>query len=164
MGSVRWAFPCAAWRPCREEWLLAARLVQPEEKDRIGQFVFARDAKAALVRLPGVGTAGGGFPSSGLAVLARGGTQSTALAGAPASSLPAAAAGAGVAGGSDPPRGRGGGCRGPRRARAAPLSSPLSRRRSPGTGPFPTPLPLCRLSIAQISHFSWESMQPYKGV
>ncbi|XP_054071705.1 L-aminoadipate-semialdehyde dehydrogenase-phosphopantetheinyl transferase isoform X2 [Rissa tridactyla] len=48
MGSVRWAFPCAAWRPCREEWLLAARLVQPEEKDRIGQFVFARDAKAAL--------------------------------------------------------------------------------------------------------------------
>lgn len=94
MGSVRWAFPCGAWRPCREEWLLAARLVQPEEKDRIGQFVFARDAKAALVRLPGVGTAGGGFPSSGLAVLARGGTQSTALAGAPASSLPAAAAGA----------------------------------------------------------------------
>ncbi|NWS75195.1 ADPPT transferase, partial [Crotophaga sulcirostris] len=48
MGSVRWAFPCAAWRPRREEWLLAARLVQPEEKDRIGQFVFARDAKAAL--------------------------------------------------------------------------------------------------------------------
>ncbi|NXJ58987.1 ADPPT transferase, partial [Rostratula benghalensis] len=48
MGSIRWAFPCAAWRPRREEWLLAARLVQPEEKDRIGQFVFARDAKAAL--------------------------------------------------------------------------------------------------------------------
>uniref|UniRef100_A0A8D0G0E8 L-aminoadipate-semialdehyde dehydrogenase-phosphopantetheinyl transferase n=1 Tax=Strix occidentalis caurina TaxID=311401 RepID=A0A8D0G0E8_STROC len=48
MGSVRWAFPCAAWRPCRQEWLLAARLVQPEEKDRIGQFAFARDAKAAL--------------------------------------------------------------------------------------------------------------------
>ncbi|XP_042648501.1 L-aminoadipate-semialdehyde dehydrogenase-phosphopantetheinyl transferase isoform X2 [Tyto alba] len=49
MGSARWAFPCAAWRPGRREWLLAARLVQPEEKDRIGQFVFARDAKAALV-------------------------------------------------------------------------------------------------------------------
>ncbi|XP_037232991.1 L-aminoadipate-semialdehyde dehydrogenase-phosphopantetheinyl transferase isoform X3 [Falco rusticolus] len=48
MGSVRWAFPCGAWRPCRQEWLLAAQLVQPEEKDRIGQFVFARDAKAAL--------------------------------------------------------------------------------------------------------------------
>ncbi|XP_043850886.1 L-aminoadipate-semialdehyde dehydrogenase-phosphopantetheinyl transferase [Dromiciops gliroides] len=49
MEGVRWAFPCAAWRPCRAEWLLAARLVQPEEKDRIGQFVFARDAKAAMV-------------------------------------------------------------------------------------------------------------------
>ncbi|XP_027489701.1 L-aminoadipate-semialdehyde dehydrogenase-phosphopantetheinyl transferase isoform X1 [Corapipo altera] len=48
MGSVRWAFPCGAWRPRRREWLLAAQLVQPEEKDRIGQFVFARDAKAAL--------------------------------------------------------------------------------------------------------------------
>jgi len=63
MGSVRWAFPCAAWRPCREEWLLAARLVQPEEKDRIGQFVFARDAKAALVPTgggSGHGTARGG--------------------------------------------------------------------------------------------------------
>lgn len=49
MGSVRWAFPCGAWRPRRREWLLAAQLVQPEEKERIGQFVFARDAKAALV-------------------------------------------------------------------------------------------------------------------
>ncbi|XP_015482451.1 L-aminoadipate-semialdehyde dehydrogenase-phosphopantetheinyl transferase isoform X1 [Parus major] len=48
MGSVRWAFPCGSWRPRRREWLLAARLVQPEEKERIGQFVFARDAKAAL--------------------------------------------------------------------------------------------------------------------
>ncbi|XP_031462035.1 L-aminoadipate-semialdehyde dehydrogenase-phosphopantetheinyl transferase isoform X2 [Phasianus colchicus] len=48
MGGVRWAFPCAAWRPRREEWLLAARLVQPEEKERIGHFVYARDAKAAL--------------------------------------------------------------------------------------------------------------------
>ncbi|XP_038254208.1 L-aminoadipate-semialdehyde dehydrogenase-phosphopantetheinyl transferase isoform X1 [Dermochelys coriacea] len=48
MGSVRWAFPCAAWAPRRDEWLLAARLVQPEEKDRVRQFVFARDAKAAM--------------------------------------------------------------------------------------------------------------------
>ncbi|XP_071411139.1 L-aminoadipate-semialdehyde dehydrogenase-phosphopantetheinyl transferase isoform X2 [Pithys albifrons albifrons] len=48
MGSVRWAFPCGAWRPQRREWLLAAQLVQPEEKERIGQFAFARDAKAAL--------------------------------------------------------------------------------------------------------------------
>ncbi|XP_044874736.1 L-aminoadipate-semialdehyde dehydrogenase-phosphopantetheinyl transferase isoform X1 [Mauremys mutica] len=48
MGSARWAFPCAAWAPRRAEWLLAARLVQPEEKDRVRQFVFARDAKAAM--------------------------------------------------------------------------------------------------------------------
>ncbi|CAM2095809.1 L-aminoadipate-semialdehyde dehydrogenase-phosphopantetheinyl transferase [Caretta caretta] len=48
MGSVRWAFPCAAWAPRRDEWLLAARLVQPEEKDRVRQFAFARDAKAAM--------------------------------------------------------------------------------------------------------------------
>lgn len=58
MGGVRWAFPCAAWRPRRREWLLAARLVQPEEKDRIGRFVFARDAKAALVHSAG-GRGGG---------------------------------------------------------------------------------------------------------
>ncbi|NWI98770.1 ADPPT transferase, partial [Crypturellus undulatus] len=48
MGSVRWAFPCGAWRPRRDEWLLAARLVQREELERLGRFVFARDAKAAL--------------------------------------------------------------------------------------------------------------------
>ncbi|NWX87986.1 ADPPT transferase, partial [Nothoprocta ornata] len=48
MGSVRWAFPCGAWRPRRDEWLLAARLVQREERERLGRFVFARDAKAAL--------------------------------------------------------------------------------------------------------------------
>ncbi|KAL8191055.1 UNVERIFIED_CONTAM: hypothetical protein K2H54_067054 [Gekko kuhli] len=48
MESLRWAFSYASWVPCREDWLLAMRLVQPEEKERIGQFVFARDAKAAM--------------------------------------------------------------------------------------------------------------------
>lgn len=48
MGSVRWAFGCGAWTPGRAQWLLAARCVQPEEKLRIGQFVFTRDAKAAM--------------------------------------------------------------------------------------------------------------------
>ncbi|XP_054829034.1 L-aminoadipate-semialdehyde dehydrogenase-phosphopantetheinyl transferase isoform X2 [Eublepharis macularius] len=48
MESVRWAFAYSSWGPCREDWLLAMRLVQPEEKERIGQFVFARDAKAAM--------------------------------------------------------------------------------------------------------------------
>ncbi|XP_025054036.1 L-aminoadipate-semialdehyde dehydrogenase-phosphopantetheinyl transferase isoform X2 [Alligator sinensis] len=40
MERVRWAFPCAAWLPSRQDWLLAARLVQPEERDRIGDFLF----------------------------------------------------------------------------------------------------------------------------
>ncbi|KAM8975984.1 L-aminoadipate-semialdehyde dehydrogenase-phosphopantetheinyl transferase [Pelodytes ibericus] len=48
MESVRWAFLCGAWAPTREEWLLCARCVQPEEKQRIGQFMFTRDAKAAM--------------------------------------------------------------------------------------------------------------------
>ena len=48
MEGVRWAFPCGTWLPNRVEWLLAVRSIQPEEKERIGQFVFAQDAKAAL--------------------------------------------------------------------------------------------------------------------
>ncbi|XP_043928536.1 L-aminoadipate-semialdehyde dehydrogenase-phosphopantetheinyl transferase isoform X2 [Protopterus annectens] len=49
MESVRWAFRYGAWSPTRVEWLLAARCVQPEEKDRIGQFIYTKDAKAAMV-------------------------------------------------------------------------------------------------------------------
>ncbi|EDL85226.1 aminoadipate-semialdehyde dehydrogenase-phosphopantetheinyl transferase (predicted), isoform CRA_c [Rattus norvegicus] len=48
MEGVRWAFSCGTWLPSPAEWLLAVRSIQPEEKERIGQFVFARDAKAAL--------------------------------------------------------------------------------------------------------------------
>ena len=49
MGGVRWAFRCGSWTPTRSEWLYAARCVQREEKERIGQFVFAKDAKSAMV-------------------------------------------------------------------------------------------------------------------
>lgn len=49
MGSVRWAFRCGSWTPTRSEWLFASRCIQPEEKERIGQFVFTKDAKSALV-------------------------------------------------------------------------------------------------------------------
>ncbi|XP_024910676.1 L-aminoadipate-semialdehyde dehydrogenase-phosphopantetheinyl transferase isoform X3 [Cynoglossus semilaevis] len=49
MCSVRWAFRCASWTPSRAEWLFAARCIQKEEKERIGQFVFAKDAKSAMV-------------------------------------------------------------------------------------------------------------------
>lgn len=48
MGSVRWAFRFGSWTPTRSEWLFAARCVQPEEKERIGQFVFTKDAKSAM--------------------------------------------------------------------------------------------------------------------
>lgn len=48
MESVRWAFPCGRWAPGRDDWLLCARCVQPEEKQRIAQFMFTRDAKAAM--------------------------------------------------------------------------------------------------------------------
>ncbi|XP_068174148.1 L-aminoadipate-semialdehyde dehydrogenase-phosphopantetheinyl transferase [Antennarius striatus] len=48
MGSVRWAFRCGSWTPSRSDWLFAARCIQREEKDRIGQFAFAKDAKAAM--------------------------------------------------------------------------------------------------------------------
>ncbi|KAM9318421.1 L-aminoadipate-semialdehyde dehydrogenase-phosphopantetheinyl transferase [Pholidichthys leucotaenia] len=48
MGSVRWAFRCGSWTPTRSEWLFAARCIQREEKDRVGQFVFANDAKSAM--------------------------------------------------------------------------------------------------------------------
>lgn len=58
MEGVRWAFSCGTWLPSRAEWLLAVRSIQPEEKERIGQFVFARDAKAAMVLQ--VWRAGGG--------------------------------------------------------------------------------------------------------
>ncbi|XP_054458551.1 L-aminoadipate-semialdehyde dehydrogenase-phosphopantetheinyl transferase [Anoplopoma fimbria] len=48
MGSVRWAVRCGSWAPTRSDWLFAARCIQREEKDRIGQFVFAKDAKSAM--------------------------------------------------------------------------------------------------------------------
>ncbi|XP_007248647.3 L-aminoadipate-semialdehyde dehydrogenase-phosphopantetheinyl transferase [Astyanax mexicanus] len=48
MEGVRWAFRCGAWSPSRSEWLLAARCIQQEEKNRIGQFVFTKDAKSAM--------------------------------------------------------------------------------------------------------------------
>lgn len=48
MGSVRWAFRCGSWTPSRSDWLYSARCVQREEKERIGQFVFAKDAKSAM--------------------------------------------------------------------------------------------------------------------
>jgi len=48
MESVRWAFNYANWIPTKEQWILAARCIQNEEKERIGRLVYAKDAKAAM--------------------------------------------------------------------------------------------------------------------
>ena len=48
-GRLRWAFKFSSWIPTRDQWMLAGSLVQPEEKLRIGKFVFKKDAKSAMV-------------------------------------------------------------------------------------------------------------------
>ncbi|XP_072119226.1 L-aminoadipate-semialdehyde dehydrogenase-phosphopantetheinyl transferase isoform X2 [Mobula birostris] len=48
MERVRWAFSFGSWQPRCSEWLLAARSVPEEERERIDKFVFAKDAKAAM--------------------------------------------------------------------------------------------------------------------
>ncbi|XP_059820293.1 L-aminoadipate-semialdehyde dehydrogenase-phosphopantetheinyl transferase [Hypanus sabinus] len=48
MERVRWAFSFGSWQPRCSEWLLAARSVPEEERERIDRFVFAKDAKAAM--------------------------------------------------------------------------------------------------------------------
>ncbi|XP_030837031.1 L-aminoadipate-semialdehyde dehydrogenase-phosphopantetheinyl transferase [Strongylocentrotus purpuratus] len=48
MASLRWAFKCSSWQPDQSQWLLASSSIQPEEKHRIGQFVFTKDAKSSM--------------------------------------------------------------------------------------------------------------------
>ncbi|XP_078721204.1 L-aminoadipate-semialdehyde dehydrogenase-phosphopantetheinyl transferase isoform X1 [Lampetra fluviatilis] len=48
VGGVRWAFRTAGWQPTRSEWLLATRCIQAEERQRVSEFVFVEDAKAAM--------------------------------------------------------------------------------------------------------------------
>ncbi|XP_071847489.1 L-aminoadipate-semialdehyde dehydrogenase-phosphopantetheinyl transferase-like isoform X2 [Apostichopus japonicus] len=49
MTSIRWAFNAKAWKPTQSEWLLMSQCIEPEEKTRIGQFYFQRDAKSSMV-------------------------------------------------------------------------------------------------------------------
>lgn len=46
--SARWAFNCRDWKPTESDWLLVSSSIQEEEKERIGRFVFQRDAKFAM--------------------------------------------------------------------------------------------------------------------
>lgn len=49
MSSVRWAFNLSKWEPTEKEFLLASSCIQSDEKERIGRFVFKKDAKASLI-------------------------------------------------------------------------------------------------------------------
>ncbi|CAH1777189.1 unnamed protein product [Owenia fusiformis] len=48
MSRLRWAFNCGRWSPSEAEWTMAAQCIQPEEKERIGKFVFKKDAKSSM--------------------------------------------------------------------------------------------------------------------
>ena len=50
----RWAVRVSGWTPTREQWLRAAASVAPEERERIGRFMFATDAKLAMAGKFGV--------------------------------------------------------------------------------------------------------------
>lgn len=49
MASVRLAFNSGAWEPKASDWIAAAQCIQLEEKERIGKFVFKRDAKSSMI-------------------------------------------------------------------------------------------------------------------
>ncbi|XP_053399272.1 L-aminoadipate-semialdehyde dehydrogenase-phosphopantetheinyl transferase-like [Mercenaria mercenaria] len=49
MSSIRWAFNTRQWEPTVTDWVRASQCVQPEEKQRIGKFVFKKDAKSSMI-------------------------------------------------------------------------------------------------------------------
>lgn len=49
MVGTRLAFKFGSWKPTASEWILAAQCVQIEEKERIGKFVFKKDAKSSMI-------------------------------------------------------------------------------------------------------------------
>lgn len=48
MESVRWAFNTRLWSPNKADWMTALSCIQPEEKERIGKYVFKKDAKSSI--------------------------------------------------------------------------------------------------------------------
>lgn len=48
-NRVRWVFDCGNWFPSESDWSKASRSIQLEEKERIGRFVFKRDAKRSII-------------------------------------------------------------------------------------------------------------------
>ena len=67
VGRLRWAVKSSSWIPTKQvrsdllnlyyqclvlqEWVDGLSVLQPEEVDRVGKFVFQKDAKFALVGL-----------------------------------------------------------------------------------------------------------------
>lgn len=47
-GHARWALDFKSWKPTLHELMTAVSLIQPEEKQRIAQFVFQEDFKGSL--------------------------------------------------------------------------------------------------------------------
>jgi len=48
-NRVRWVFDCGNWFPSENDWSKVSRSIQLEEKERIGRFVFKRDAKRSII-------------------------------------------------------------------------------------------------------------------
>ena len=48
MSTLKVAFNSSSWKPTVSEWIMAGRLIQPEERKRISQFYFLNDAKLSL--------------------------------------------------------------------------------------------------------------------
>ncbi|XP_060602671.1 L-aminoadipate-semialdehyde dehydrogenase-phosphopantetheinyl transferase-like [Ruditapes philippinarum] len=49
MTSTRWAFNTRQWEPTVSDWVKASQCIQSEEKERIGKFVFKKDAKSSMI-------------------------------------------------------------------------------------------------------------------
>lgn len=47
--GVRWAFDFSKWHPSESDLLSATACLQPDDKERIGRFVFKKDFKASLI-------------------------------------------------------------------------------------------------------------------
>lgn len=48
-NRARWVFDCGNWFPSENDWSIASRSIQLEEKERIGRFVFKQDAKRSII-------------------------------------------------------------------------------------------------------------------
>ncbi|XP_072155659.1 L-aminoadipate-semialdehyde dehydrogenase-phosphopantetheinyl transferase [Bemisia tabaci] len=49
LKSARWAFDCKLWNPSEDEWRKTASFLQEDEKQKVKQFYFQRDAKSCLI-------------------------------------------------------------------------------------------------------------------